>query len=132
MHWTVIQTNRWLPGTFDDYRPLSLYRQQRGLTTTLEIAHTGFDTKQRRATVQNLVEIDAAVWIIWPSQNPGRTTLPATLIIFIHHISGSIEYKHTYIQLRKKYNLTNKIHEKKNITNQIYTRFLGLANFLIN
>ena len=25
------QTNRWLPGKFDDYRPLSLYREQRGL-----------------------------------------------------------------------------------------------------
>ena len=28
---------------------------------------------------------------------------------------------HTYIQLRKKYNLTNKIHEKKNNEPDLYT-----------
>ena len=28
---THTQTDRWLPGNFDRYRPLSLYRQQRGL-----------------------------------------------------------------------------------------------------
>ena len=31
---TQRQTNRWLSGKFDDYRPLSLYRRQRGLTMT--------------------------------------------------------------------------------------------------
>jgi len=35
MHWTDTQTNRWLERMFDDYRPLSLYREgRRGLTTT--------------------------------------------------------------------------------------------------
>jgi len=29
MHWTDTQTNRWLEGMFDDYRKLSLYREQR-------------------------------------------------------------------------------------------------------
>ena len=28
------QTNRWLPGKFDDYRPLSLCGERRGVTTT--------------------------------------------------------------------------------------------------
>ena len=31
MHWTNIQTDRWSPRKFDDYRPLTLYRQQSGL-----------------------------------------------------------------------------------------------------
>jgi len=31
MHWTVRQIDRWLEEMFDDYRPLSLYSERRGL-----------------------------------------------------------------------------------------------------
>jgi len=35
MHWTHRPTD-WLEGMFDDYRPLSLYREHRGLTTSVQ------------------------------------------------------------------------------------------------
>jgi len=54
MHWTErhTQTHKWLEGMFDDYRPLSLYRERQGIMTA-EYSYSRLKNNFKRPSVHS-------------------------------------------------------------------------------